>query len=215
MKILILTDSLALPRNNPENCAFEDTWPILLRKNHREIHQVSIGAATSSILLKQVTYQKIFNPNVVILQVGIVDCAPRFMTNRELNFTDALGVLGKSIRYLFNQKWIRKIRNISYVKENDFKNNIIELQKKIECPIIAIGILPASVEYEKILPGVTKKIQLYNSILEQNFKYFVNSDEILDLNGIMTDHHHLNKRGHYFLSQRIEQLLQNIETLNV
>lgn len=40
-KILIITDSLALPREKPEICAFEDTWPELLKKNKKfQIHQV-------------------------------------------------------------------------------------------------------------------------------------------------------------------------------
>lgn len=215
MKILILTDSLGLPRNKPEFCSFDDTWPVLLRKNGRNIHQVSIGAATSQVLLKQVTYQKAFNPNLVIIQVGIVDCAPRFMSNKELDFTGALGACGRVLRFLFNRKWIKKLRNISYINEVDFKKNILKIQNDFDCPILALGILPASSEYENILPGVTKKINLYNNILEQNFKYFLSTNETLDCNGIMKDHHHLNKTGHYYLFKIIDEFVQNKERKNV
>jgi hypothetical protein len=215
MKILILTDSLGLPRNKPEFCSFEDTWPVLLRSNERNIHQVSIGAATSLVLLKQITYQKAFNPDLVILQVGIVDCAPRFMSNKELDLTGALGAFGKGIRFLFNRKWIKRFRNISYINEVDFKCNILKMKHSFDCPIVALGILPASSEYEKILPGVTNKINSYNTILEQTFESFLNSNKILDCNGIMTDHHHLNKDGHYFLFKKIDELIQNRESSNV
>jgi lysophospholipase L1-like esterase len=214
MKILILTDSLGLPRNKPEFCSFEDTWPVLLRSNERNIHQVSIGAATSLVLLKQITYQKAFNPDLVILQVGIVDCAPRFMSIKELNLTGALGVFGRGIRFLFNRKWIKSLRNISYINEADFKNNILKIQNDFDCPILTLGILPAGSEYENILPGVTNKIKLYNAILEQNFENFLNSNEILACNGIMTDYHHLSKRGHHFLFKRIEEFIQNREFFN-
>ena len=118
MKILILTDSLGLPRFEPEPCFFEETWPILLKEIYSNIHQVSIGAATSQIILKQVNYQKAFNPDLVILQVGIVDCAPRFMTRKELDLTYALGIFGKGLRFLFNRNWIKKLRNISYINEH-------------------------------------------------------------------------------------------------
>lgn len=215
MKILILTDSVGLPRSKPEFCSFEDTWPVLLRKNDRNIHQVSIGAATSQVLLKQVTYQKAFKPDLVILQVGIVDCAPRFMSNKELDFTGALGTIGRGLRFLFNRKWIKKLRNISYINELDFKSNISNIQSDFDCPIMAIGILPASSEYEIFLPGVTNKIKLYNDILEQNVKYFLNTNEILGCGGIMTDHHHLNKSGNHYLFKKIDDFIQNSEIVNV
>lgn len=215
MKILILSDSLGLPRNAPEFCSFEDTWPVLLRNSGRNIHQVSIGAATSQVLLKQIPYQKAFKPNLVILQVGIVDCAPRFMSKKELDFTGALGVCGRGLRFLFNRKWIKKLRNISYINEVDFKSNISKIQSDFDCPIIALAILPANSEYENILPGVTNKINLYNAILEKNVKYFLNLNEILACNGIMTDYHHLNKNGHHYLLKKIDEFIQNGEIVNV
>jgi hypothetical protein len=210
MKILILTDSLGLPRFKPESCFFEETWPIVLKDIFPNIHQVSIGAATSQIILKQINYQKAFNPDIVVLQVGIVDCAPRFMTRKELDLTYAFGFLGKGLRFLFNKNWIRKLRNISYVDEVDFKKNMMGIKNSFSCPVIVIDILPSSEEYERLLPGVTNKINAYNNILKQNFEYLVESKEILAKNGIMTDHHHLNKNGHAYLVSKLEQIIQKI-----
>ena len=212
MKILILTDSLGLPRSKPEKCAYEDTWPILLKDIYPNIHQVSIGAATSHVLLKQIAYQKAFNPDIVILQVGIVDCAPRFMSRKELDFTYALGKLGGGFRYMLNQKWIKRLRNISYINETEFKNNINKIQNSFDCPVIAIGILPSNTNYEELLPGVTKKVISYNKIIRQNFKYFVPTDDITKVNGIMSDHHHLNKNGHNYIFQNLKKLLMNYNT---
>lgn len=187
----------------------------MLRKKERNIHQVSIGAATSKVLLKQVTYQKAFNPDLVIIQVGIVDCAPRFMSYKELDLTGALGACGRVLRFLFNRKWIKKFRNISYINEVDFKSNILNIQNAFDCPMLALGILPASSEYESILPGVTNKINLYNTILEENVNFFVNANKILVHDGIMNDHHHLNKSGHYYLFNLIDEFIQNKELKNV
>lgn len=209
MKILILSDSLALPRILPEKCIYEETYPALLKKEH-EVHQVSIGSATSAVLLKQVHYHSSFNPDVVILQVGIVDCVPRFMSLKELNATYALGNLGKSIRYLFNKKWIRKVRKISYIDIIEFEQNVREIQFSFNCPVLSIGIIPSSQEYENVLPGVTERINMYNEILEKNYAYFINTSGLNDSGGIMSDHHHLNGKGHSLIFDKIKHLLTHI-----
>src|SRR5688500_17972440 len=76
-KILIITDSLGLPRAVPEVCSYEQTWPFLLNNAGYQIHQVSIGGATVSELYRQLEYHYLFLPDLVIVQSGIVDCAPR------------------------------------------------------------------------------------------------------------------------------------------
>jgi hypothetical protein len=212
MKILILTDSLGLPRLKPELCSFEETWPIVLKNKYPNIHQVSIGAATSQVILKQINYQKAFNPDVVILQVGIVDCAPRFMSRKELDITYGLGSFGKGLRFLFNRNWIKKLRNISYTHEVEFEKNIIDIKKSFTCPVITIDILPADEGYERLLPGVTNKISAYNNILKQHFEYLVESKDVINHKGIMTDHHHLNKIGHAYFVTKIEHILKTILT---
>ena len=124
-KILIISDSLALPRPKPEICEYKDTWPKLLSSTGEfEIHQVSIGGATSKDLLKQVNYHKMFNPDIVVIQVGIVDCVPRFMSRLELDISYSLGKYGKKLRAFCNKKYIRKIRNVTYVNKRDFKSNL-------------------------------------------------------------------------------------------
>jgi hypothetical protein len=208
MKILILTDSLGLPRYKPELCTFDETWPILIKNKYPNILQVSIGAATSQVLLKQVNYQKAFEPDIVILQVGIVDCAPRFMTRKELDFTYALGTVGKGLRFLLNRQWIKRLRKISYTNEVQFKENINKIQNSFNCPVIAIEILPSSEQYEASLPGITAKISAYNELLEQTFKQYIHTDDFIFAKGIMSDNHHLNKIGHNYLYQKIEAILK-------
>ena len=81
-RILILSDSLALPRNKPETTVVEDTYPYLL-KNHFEVYQCSIGGGMVEDLLKQSFYFSQFQPDIVILLSGIVDCAPIAYSFRE------------------------------------------------------------------------------------------------------------------------------------
>lgn len=80
MRILFLTDSLSLPRVNEEEIVlYEDTYLYKLREEFKEslIVDSAIGGATIKDLYAQVFYYKSFNPDIVVLQTGIVDCAPR------------------------------------------------------------------------------------------------------------------------------------------
>jgi len=195
-KILLLTDSLALPRSHPEVCEYEDTWPNLLRKQGYFIHQVSIGGATTTDIVRQLHYHAPFSPDLVVLQVGIVDCAPRFMTKVEQAIVRKIPLIANHIFSLMNRPFVKKVRKISYVRPQRFSSNI---QKIIETfgdtKIYFVGILPASEEYEKVLPGVSNRIYQYNKLAEQQPLNLVSTD-LFDLKGVMSDHHHLNKYGH-------------------
>lgn len=206
-KILILTDSLGLPREKPEVCAYEQTWPVLLKQNPDFIvHQVSIGGGTSSDILRQIEYHHSFNPDIVIVQVGIVDCAPRFMTRLELEIIKKIPFLGRRLIKTLNNNAVRKYRNISYCPPKAFENNIIKIHQTFkDREVYYIGILPATDTYESILPGIASNIKLYNKILSKQPGFL--SMEKISTTCIMSDHHHLNANGHsYIYSKILEQI---------
>jgi len=74
-----------------------------------------------------------------------------------------------------------------------------------DAQIIWIGILPASVEYENKLPGISNNINRYNHIIqyEADFGYyhFLNTNSII-MDGIMIDHH-LNSICHKWLFDKL------------
>ena len=72
-RILLLTDSLAMPREEPELTLYEDTYPYLLRKKY-EVFQFSKGGGLMKEFVEQTFYYNQYRPDVVILQIGIVDC---------------------------------------------------------------------------------------------------------------------------------------------
>lgn len=206
-RVLIFTDSLALPRDKPEVCIFERTWVELLRKDGYIIHQVSIGGATSQELSRQVHYHTSFNPDIVIVQVGIVDCAPRFMTRYEISFWNLFGAIGRKVIKSFNKNWIRKIRGITYVNKTNFKVNLNFISDlfKNKAEVYFIEILPATTDYRKLLPGVEKNIFEYNKII----RTFNNCIELknIPMEGIMSDGHHLNQYGQKFIYSEIKSRL--------
>jgi hypothetical protein len=207
-KILILSDSLALPRKYPEVCNYEDTWPQIIKREGFEIHQVSIGGATSQDLLRQCHYHAAFNPDVVIVQVGIVDCAPRFMTKPELSMCRQIPFVGTKIINLINKPWIIKRRKITYVKHTNFSRNVMEISRCFkDVEVFFLGILPACDTYEKTLPGIKKNILQYNKILQKNAKYL--SLDHIDNSGIMSDFHHLNSKGHQLVYNKLRATILN------
>lgn len=200
-RILLLTDSLALPREKPEFCAFEDSWPQLLKQtNLFEIHQCSIGGATSTDLLRQAHYYNTFNPDIVIVQVGIVDCTPRFISKKEKYLLAKIPVLGNKLIGYLNNPFVRERRNITYISKKEFLENLKKIKKlfKNKSKLFFVEIIGGE-GYETLLPRVDDNINVYNNLLNE-------VSEVVRYNqkGItMSDYHHLNENGHFCLFEAI------------
>lgn len=93
-----------------------------------EIHQCSLGGATSTDLLGQTHYYKAIDPDIVIVQVGIVDCTPRFVTKKEKYLLTKIPVIGNKIIGFINHSFVRKHRNITYILKNQFLKNLNTLK---------------------------------------------------------------------------------------
>jgi hypothetical protein len=207
MRILVLTDSLSLPRNySTGTVKWEDIYVSLLRKAYpdQEFIHVGIGAATIKDLHSQLNYYQNINPNIVILQTGIVDCAPR-----------ALGVLEQQIVFrlrlfrLFKPftKILRRLRKISYTNPDEFVNTLTRIKERFPgVTVYSLGILPACSEYENKVPGISKNIHYYNELLSANTEFINVSDISYDF--ITEDHHHLNEKGHQFIFQKLSSVLE-------
>jgi len=209
MKILFLTDSLSLPRNTQtERVEYEHTYPYLLKKKFpkHDFVFVGVGGGTISNLFNQSLYYTAFNPDLVFLQSGIVDCAPRPFRKIEKKIINEL-----RIRFLFAPfvKFLAKNRNYKYTSIKRFNYFSQHLKKLFnDSEIYSIGILPASAKYEKKLPGITKSIAEYNEILKQNFNYIDNSNFPED--GILSDFHHLNDKGHKIIFDKVSEIVGSI-----
>jgi lysophospholipase L1-like esterase len=215
LKILILSDSLPLARTKPEVCKYNDTWPTLLKQQGHHIHQVSIGGATSSDLLKQVHYHDSFHPDIVLIQVGIVDCAPRVFNKKEINILNMLGVINRKIIKPLTTKYDRKLRvlrNQQFTSEKIFKKNILSfLQHYQSSKLFFIPIIKANKCYIKQLPNIEENITAYNKIIEET----ASQEQTLSLASfdvescLMSDNHHLNTKGHRAISHIIEEVLND------
>lgn len=83
MRILCIGDSLGLPR---EECPYESTWFYRLKEEfvkHEFIDFFDRGLVIKDALARFDTYYQYYKPEIVIIQTGVVDCAPRYINERK------------------------------------------------------------------------------------------------------------------------------------
>ena len=215
MKILFITDSLGFCRDTPEKLAYNETYINILKKKYLnfEIIHLGIGGGTVSDLLRQSDYYLPVEPNIIFIQTGIVDCAPRSLSKFEIELINRIPFFSTylSIFIRKNSSRLRNFRSITYTPKNKFENDLEEFIEKFNTEnIFSVGIMPASKEYEAKISGITEKVIAYNKIIQNKFE-----DRFLNCNDftpeyIMTDHHHLNKKGHLKLSNKLIDIIEKL-----
>lgn len=209
MQVLFLTDSLSLPRKYKNDIVlWEDTYINQLRSIFPEINfiQLGFGGATITELHGQLNYYTVLSPDIVFLHCGIVDCAPRALGKIELELVKKFKLF-RIIRPFL--KLFRKYRGVTYTNANIFELRLRSIKNRFDkAKFYTIGILPGSVEYEQMVPGITKNIEKYNNILNIDENFIDNS--IFPREGIALDHHHLNKLGHTELAERLGIVISEV-----
>ncbi|HEY5754765.1 MAG TPA: SGNH/GDSL hydrolase family protein [Steroidobacter sp.] len=207
LRVVIISDSLGLPRQLPEFVRLEATWPQLVRDELPDacVYQLSLGGATTDDLVGQLSYLLGQQPSLVIVQAGIVDCAPRAFRQSELLLLQStrLGrlVLNRLERSAF--VYLRRIRGVSYVSESRFGQNIERVLGQFDCPVIWISIVGRS-DYDSFVPNVSMRIRSYNALLERRLgAHFLDLSTHIADQHMMADGHHLNEAGHRALMDKL------------
>lgn len=204
-RLLILTDSLGLPRPQPDVVTGPETWPQLLKKDF-DVIQMSLGGATIEDIFNQTHYYLPFEPDLVLLQAGIVDCAPRALSRLEAinlnHFWVTRGALSKIMPKYGGA--IRKFRHKVYTPLPAFEGFVQKIIDRFApVPVYWIGIAPALPTYEEKVPGITANIRLYNQKLATLFgTRFIDLAD-LPASGIASDFHHLSVQGNQLLAARV------------
>jgi hypothetical protein len=213
MRILLITDSLGLARETPESVDFYEAWPELLKQNH-EVQCVRIGGATLKMLTGQLAYYKSFKPEVLIFQSGIVDAAPRALTDLENQLINKFYLTRVIARKLLTDSRLKKLRerrNLVLTPKKQFGNLMKSIKDQYrDSSIFWVEILPVSDSYELLIPNIRRNVIEYNKLINREFE-----GKVIELNdippaGIMSDGMHLSKEGHLFLYKRIIQLFTRI-----
>lgn len=184
LRIVALADSLAMPRpakNDARGVAWSETWPkrleYRLRRIAPECEVISAGKRSRTATeLEEREYVSFIEPDIIVLQVGIVDCAPRVFSRLEhrlLRFLP-LGVRERLIKYrsrnralLTARNPLRKVYTRPRVFERAMRNFKSFLENRPHAPqAIVLPILVHSSLQEKS-KGYFQNAALYNGILKK------------------------------------------------
>lgn len=216
-RILIVGDSTALPREEVNYC---NTWVYLLKKEltNYTIENVSKWGETTNSLIGREKLEW-YNPNIIILQLGICDCAPRLLTKLERKILSYLPPKTVAV-YVSIIKTIRK-KSIdrATVDSDAFMENInryISRAEKLNVEkIIIIGILNSGKKYQMKNPSIQNSIDIYNNILlectnKSNIITFLEmnlpENEVDEIT--IEDGFHYNDKGHKLIYEKIKGILK-------
>jgi lysophospholipase L1-like esterase len=232
-KVLILADSLALPRDGVDDTPYEATYPFLLEQRLRlqlpaelpVIMERGMRRRTIEYVLDEwVELVELRSPHLIIVHVGIVDCAPRIFLRRERRFIESLrwGWLRDSI-LTFVQKHrarIIRLRPRVYVPLERFEplvEQVVENARQMHVPLVFVNIIQPPNEVENRSPGFQRNVELYNRVLESKTDGL--AVRLIDLNSLIAqagaskalaaDGIHINRNGHQILAGELERLIVN------
>lgn len=206
----LLTDSLGGPRTNEsEDVYYEHTWISKIINEFSRDYTISTlvrhSLNSSEITRNLNTYVNGFAPDVLFVQVGIVDSFPRVILQKErflimrLPFNLGEFIIKKVIRkiYPYFTKFIKR----NEVSLDKFEKNMVLLRSRC-AKIHFIPILPACDAYSRISPTANNSISQYNKVLAnltanpRLFEDFLNDENFKSGKYVINDYHHLNLSGH-------------------
>lgn len=220
-RVIFVTDSLGAPRNEDITINIDNTWCNIVSVRFKDyiepFYHLNNGFDSQTLIKKKAHELILYKPDLIILQVGIVDCAPRVLKKNELRVINHLGVISKLMHRFIKNRYSRLslLRNISYVDKEEFEANLRDFVKILSpAKVIAVAIAKPSNTYVEKSPLISERYLDYNNILSNIFeKNYI--DPYIDLNEeleeiYINDGYHLNKKGHKLVARKvIEHLSSN------
>lgn len=229
--VSIIADSLALPRHKKDgDTAYAKTYPYLLRLllGAEGYHFVEAGKRSRTILDAVAEYDELVTlrkAEILILHVGLVDCAPRVFTEEKRYFISQLpwvlrAPILKFIK-LARPYFIDGREIIQWVPPEKFKTTCTDIIARAKNDrlkrVIFIDILMPNDEVENRSPGFRKCVDEHNAIIhaltaDDGFLQVVNINPLIDGNGgnaaLTVDGMHLNDEGHRLLTDQLARLIK-------
>lgn len=218
-RIVILGDSLSMPRRQ-EGLTYQDTYPYLLEQSGYDVINRSKRAndtfkQNESLNLSDDISD--FEADIIVIHLGIVDCAPRIFTKKESKILSILPLkIRKIIITLFSKyrKQITRFRNISYVTAEDFEINLTSIVEHIgiEKKIVLIKILDTNNLNKRKSFNFDKNIEIYNKVIEKvalQYRCTLIDPNLLNCkNKLLPDGIHITPKLHLCLTNEIVKKLQ-------
>lgn len=225
-RVIAAGDSLGLPRLKPAEVSWSQVWPTLLEDHLRErgldirVENHCRRERTLPRFLKE--YDDIvtlWEPEAVVIQIGIVDCAPRLfsplqhalLNNRWFHWRIARIIIRTASRFrrqiITIRPWVR------YTPRKRFQKTLDRLEDRVKgIPhLLILPILKTFPEHEYRSPGYNRSVDRYNAMWRdwcERVGAFWISHETVQQNDsmerlLLTDGHHLSVEGH----KRIAEIL--------
>lgn len=239
-KVALYGDSLACPRHNIVDsheryiALVENYMRKEFKPEYIEVRDRAKGGAVISELydayIEDNTYYKLPG-DVLIIQVGIVDCAPRPIDEARRVFISKLpGLVKRSIiRYIHKRRASMIKASGGFVKTSPEKfysilNNFVGDAIQNYLQIFVINICPTNKEIEKRSPGFGSNIDKYNGII-YNVVENLKTDKLtlIDVNQMIKDDfdnidsfvvkqdgHHIYPKTHKWIAEAIIKKLSKI-----
>ena len=216
MRILCVSDSLGLPRSNVR---YESTWYYKLShffNNIDFIPKLQRNLTSQDILIPD--FSDFYNPNIVILQIGICDCAPRLYKRKKLFWIVLERVFHRYLYYIVKKTKKRLPKN-SDVSINDFEINISlyysRLKKLSSFKKLIIILIGSSKKRELTIksPYWHDNIEKYNAVLRSFKKYkdviIIDPLANLDESFFVEDGYHTNDLGNNVIFNELKKIINN------
>jgi lysophospholipase L1-like esterase len=219
LRIVAAADSLALPRPAPDNISWEQVWPTLLEERlcraGLDSRVLNHGQRARTLPDLLATYEDVvacWNPGLVVLQIGIVDCAPRLFSRREHKFLNEVIYwrLAKPLIRLAsrNRRAIITLRPwVRYTPHHRFRKALGQLGRRVQGiadRVFVLPILPSFESHVRRSPGYNESVARYNQSWKEWCEAcrcrFIPVEELLagrDVRDLLLDDgHHLSVQGH-------------------
>lgn len=232
-KILLVGDSISMVRPN-EGVYFQDLF--VTKLNIEFPGNIIVNAALRSNDTQNILKDNFLNeyvyplaPDIIILQLGIVDASPRIFTRKEKILLSLLSknsimkpLANRIIKYRSERRFeFTKKRAISSVTLSDFKNNLdnfltICRNCNSQVSFIIINICkPGDFMTERNF-GINSQIMSYNSVLT-NFSEH-NHFQIIDVynytsenaDTLLPDGYHITRKTHIYLYEQLRLKLSRL-----
>ncbi|MBC6110551.1 SGNH/GDSL hydrolase family protein [Pedobacter fastidiosus] len=229
MKILCIGDSLSLPGHGNQS---KDIWFSKLQEEYKEWLFFSLfkRSITTNILVEEgggddtfpggADCLEFFMPQAIVIQLGIVDCAPRLFGFKSL-LPKILNLFPAKPRHL-SFKMIKKLKKRkaknAYVSPEKFEFNLTNyLNRCAACEVkkvIFIKICTPDESFIKKNQDILTAVKLYNNILDkmvQNYSFFETINPLSNnLEGIYEDGYHPNPLGNERVFEELNSRLKDV-----
>jgi len=230
-RVVILSDSLSMPRPD-ESLLYEETYPYLLQQEMENCFEIINRGKRANTIQEQITDQYVYDdimffyPKYVVIQLGIVDCAPRLFSRRFGKY-----VIG-NIKPLFLREFVigqfskRRIFFTKhfprqYVPLSKFSygyDYLLNMVKEFGSTPIVVNIARTSPENDCRSYGFIQHIKNYNEAIEKTAQrhnaLLIDMYKISESNAVLLDDGiHYNKLGSKILAQEIAATIKKNQNL--